>query len=57
MFLAVPLTMVVKVMLDNSEDFQWISVAMGKVKAKPPPNIAESEGRALEAGDNEIAGA
>ena len=34
MFLAVPLTMVVKVMLDNSEDFQWLSVAMGNVKPR-----------------------
>jgi len=30
MFLAVPLTMVVKVILDNSDDFRWLSVAMGK---------------------------
>ena len=30
MFLAVPLTMVVKVMLDNSADWRWISVLMGK---------------------------
>jgi predicted PurR-regulated permease PerM len=30
MFLAVPLTMVVKVILDNSEDLQWLSIAMGK---------------------------
>lgn len=31
MFLAVPLTMMIKMMLDNSDDFRWISVAMGKV--------------------------
>lgn len=30
MLLAVPLTMVVKVMLDNSSDFQWVSALMGK---------------------------
>lgn len=30
MFLAVPLTMVIKMMLENSDDFRWISVAMGK---------------------------
>lgn len=30
MFLAVPLTMVIKVMLDNSSDLRWISVMMGK---------------------------
>lgn len=57
MFLAVPLTMVVKVMLDNSEDFQWISVAMGKAEVEPIVSITESEARALEEADNEIAGA
>ncbi len=30
MFLAVPLTMMVKVMLDNSTDLRWLSVLMGK---------------------------
>ena len=30
MFLAVPLTMVVKVALDNSQDLHWLSIAMGK---------------------------
>jgi predicted PurR-regulated permease PerM len=30
MFLAVPLTMLLKVALDNSSEFQWLSVAMGK---------------------------
>lgn len=30
MFLAVPLTMVFKVLLDNSEEFRWLSVAMSK---------------------------
>jgi len=30
MFLAVPLTMVVKVVLDHSEDLQWLALAMGK---------------------------
>jgi predicted PurR-regulated permease PerM len=30
MLLAVPLTMLVKVMLDNSSDFRWISALMGK---------------------------
>jgi len=57
MFLAVPLTMVVKVMLDQSEEFQWISVAMGKARPEHAINIAESEARALEGADNEIAGA
>ena len=30
MFLAVPLTILLKVALDNSTEFQWLSVAMGK---------------------------
>ncbi|MBX7209243.1 MAG: AI-2E family transporter [Verrucomicrobiaceae bacterium] len=34
MFLSVPLTMVAKVMLDNSEEFRWLSVAMSKKKVK-----------------------
>lgn len=32
MFLAVPLTMVFKVLLDNSVEFRWLSVAMSKKK-------------------------
>jgi len=35
MFLAVPLTMMVKVMLDNSNDLGWLSVLMGKGPRKP----------------------
>jgi len=34
MFLAVPLTMVLKVLLDNSAEFHWISVAMAKKKVR-----------------------
>jgi AI-2 transport protein TqsA len=34
MFLAVPLTMVLKVLLDNNAEFQWISVAMAKKKVR-----------------------
>lgn len=34
MFLAVPLTMVMKVLLDNSEEFRWISVAMSQKKMR-----------------------
>ena len=34
MFLAVPLTMVLKVLLDNNAEFQWISVAMAKKKIR-----------------------
>ncbi len=35
MLLAVPLTMVVKVLLDNSEEFRWIAVAIGKEGRRP----------------------
>ncbi|HRH98438.1 MAG TPA: AI-2E family transporter [Prosthecobacter sp.] len=34
MFLAVPLTMVLKVLLNNNSEFQWISVAMAKKKVR-----------------------
>jgi predicted PurR-regulated permease PerM len=34
MFLAVPLTMVFKVLLDNSEEFRWVSIAMAKKKIR-----------------------
>ena len=40
MLLAVPLTMIVKVMLDNSHDFRWVSALMGKGQvdlAEPAP--------------------
>ncbi len=56
MFLSVPLTMVVKVMLDNSDDFKWLSVAMGKGLTPPHESIAESEARALEGAENEFTG-
>lgn len=34
MFLAVPLTMLIKMMLDHSAEFRWLSVAMAKKKVK-----------------------
>ncbi|MCB1209029.1 MAG: AI-2E family transporter [Verrucomicrobiales bacterium] len=34
MFLAVPLTMLLKMMLDHSEEFRWLSVAMSKKKVR-----------------------
>lgn len=34
MFLAVPLTMVFKVLLDHSDEFRWISIAMAKKKIR-----------------------
>ncbi len=41
MFLAVPLTMVLKVMLDNSDELRWISVAITKEKR---PNLLDLNG-------------
>ncbi len=49
MFLAVPLTMVIKVMLDNSPDLRWISVLIGgghdevPEKKTPTPSSDEDE--------------
>jgi predicted PurR-regulated permease PerM len=49
MFLAVPLTMVFKVLLDNSEEFRWVSIAMAKKKVRrgevavPGYDLAEGE--------------
>lgn len=34
MFLAVPLTMMMKVILENTDEFRWISVAMAKKKVR-----------------------
>ncbi|MFZ4767385.1 MAG: AI-2E family transporter, partial [Roseimicrobium sp.] len=34
MFLAVPLTMMLKVLLENTQEFRWVSVAMAKKKVK-----------------------
>jgi predicted PurR-regulated permease PerM len=48
-FLAVPLTIMIKVVLDNSDEFRWIGVAMSKKKVKKgevileTPHVDESE--------------
>lgn len=48
MLLAVPLTMIVKVMLDNSIEFRWISALMGKAQTddgkEAPPTESVVEG-------------
>ncbi|MGC6425441.1 MAG: AI-2E family transporter [Akkermansiaceae bacterium] len=46
MLLAVPLTMVIKVMLDNSDDLRWLAVAITKEKRRPilVPEDEEDEG-------------
>ncbi|MEJ6828872.1 MAG: AI-2E family transporter [Akkermansiaceae bacterium] len=46
MLLGVPLTMVLKVMLDNSDDLRWLSVAITKEKRRPmlvPEDDEDSE--------------
>jgi len=50
MFLAVPLTMLVKVALDSSADFRWLGVAMGKRRTK-------KEGLVLEESEDDVSGA
>lgn len=39
MLLAVPLTMMLKVVLDNSDDFRWIAVAIGKESKRPSEEV------------------
>ena len=43
MFLAVPLTMVLKVMLDNSDELRWIAVAITKEKRHPILDLDEAD--------------
>jgi len=38
MLLAVPLTMILKVVLDNSRDLRWLSVAIGKDQGEAEPS-------------------
>jgi AI-2 transport protein TqsA len=54
MLLAVPLTMLVKVMLDNNSDLRWISAFMGKGHADPLEEVA-GEDQAEEAGVSTVA--
>ncbi len=41
MLLSVPLTMMIKIALDESEELQWVSVLMGRVRALPPADTAD----------------
>jgi predicted PurR-regulated permease PerM len=43
MLLSVPLTMMIKIALDESEDLQWVSVLMGRVRALPSEVADDSE--------------
>ncbi len=54
MFLAVPLTMVLKVLLDNNAEFHWISVAMSKKKVRH--GEVEMAGYDLHLNDDETIG-
>jgi len=51
--LAVPLTMILKVVLDNSDEFRWVAVAIGQEprKEEPPPpgKVNDTEAAAAEA--------
>jgi AI-2 transport protein TqsA len=44
MFLAVPLTMVLKVMLDNSDELRWMAVAITKEKRHPILDLERVDG-------------
>lgn len=54
MFLAVPLTMVMKVILDNTDEFRWLSVAMAKKKVRH--DGVEVAGYDLHLNDSEMIG-
>ncbi len=54
MFLAVPLTMLIKMMLDNSQEFRWISVAMAKKRVRK--GEVEVAGFDLDLEDGEMLG-
>jgi predicted PurR-regulated permease PerM len=43
MFLAVPLTMMVKMMLGHSDEFRWLAVAMAKKKVKKGEVVVEAD--------------
>lgn len=48
--LAVPLTMILKVVLDNSDEFRWIAVAIGQETKRPGENGAINENAPDKAG-------
>ena len=48
MLLAVPLTMIVKIMLENTEDFRWAAILLDK--APPPEQVAVPMNRVAGAG-------
>ena len=60
MLLAIPLTMLVKVMLDNSSDLRWISALMGKgvpeAGIEEESNSDESDSNELDTTDAPLAG-
>ncbi|MGB6219920.1 MAG: AI-2E family transporter [Haloferula sp.] len=55
MLLAVPLTMMVKVVLDNSDEFRWIAVAIGKETHRPSEEQRILKEGAAEKKDDETA--
>ena len=42
MLLSVPLTVIVKIALEHSDDFRWIAVMLGPAPDVPPPNRQDS---------------
>jgi predicted PurR-regulated permease PerM len=43
MLLSVPLTIVVKIMLEGSMEWRWLAVLLGPPLSAPDPNPAETE--------------
>jgi predicted PurR-regulated permease PerM len=41
--LAVPLTMIVKIMLENTSDLRWVSILLDKAAPEPTPGLAEDD--------------
>ena len=50
--LAVPLTMVVKIMLENTEDLRWVAILLDKSPPQVTPSYAVSEPMASAPGDS-----
>lgn len=54
MFVAIPLTMLIKVVLDNTEEFRWMSVAMGKSSVEVLPHESWQEHDEQRYGDRDL---
>ena len=51
MFLSVPITMLVKILLENSDDLRWVAVLMGSARSlrkNPSESLSESAGEPVQ---------